>query len=363
MPEYSHPILFECYPGLKDKIPFVPLGRFPTPVRKLTNLGDGNLWIKQDDLDSDTYSGNKVRKLEFILADVIRQKKKRIITLGGCGTNHGLATGIYAASLGLECRLLTFRQPVTAFVKKNMRLFGRHVTEVAYSRSVWGAVMAYYITERLRNPRAYFLYAGGSNAVGTIGFVNAAFELKRQIDAGEMPEPAYIFCPLGSNGTAAGLALGCVLAGLTSKVMAVNVTFTHLGPFASATERTVLSLMKKTYRYLKRRCPALPPVNHWEAPRIIGNYVGDGYGCPTEDCRKAMILAAERERVILDPTYTAKTFSAFLDYAAMPAFAQKPLLYWHTYNAVDLSRECAAIADGDVPACLQNLMKEEEVPL
>ncbi len=212
MNDLNHPILFQIYPELKEQTPFIRLGKFPTPVQRLKHIGEGNLWIKRDDLDSDLYSGNKVRKLEFILADVLQKKKKHIITMGGVGTNHGLALGMHSKALGLQCKLLTFRQPITAFVKKNMLLFSRYISEIEYKESVWGTVLSYYLTERIKNPGAYFLYAGGSSPIGTVGFINVAFELRQQIIAGEMPEPEVIFCPLGSNGTMAGLSLGCLLA-------------------------------------------------------------------------------------------------------------------------------------------------------
>ena len=128
MNNQNHPFLFLVFPELEEHIRFLRIGYFPTPVQQLKNLGFENLWIKRDDLNSDIYSGNKVRKLEFLFADVLRKRKKRIITMGGIGTNHGLATGIHGSSLGLECKLIVFRQPVTSYVKKNMLLFSKYIS-------------------------------------------------------------------------------------------------------------------------------------------------------------------------------------------------------------------------------------------
>src|SRR5210317_2108674 len=95
IPEKSDiPFLFRNYPELKQKIAWLPLGTLPTPVHQLHRLGYENLWIKRDDLSSPVYGGNKVRKLEFILAAAAQKKVRHLITVGGIGTNHGLATAI-----------------------------------------------------------------------------------------------------------------------------------------------------------------------------------------------------------------------------------------------------------------------------
>ena len=102
--------LFEMYPNLKKNIPFISLGKFPTPVEKMNNLGKelglDNLFVKRDDLSSDLYGGNKVRKLEFLLADAINTKAKSVLTFGCAGSNHALATSIYAKKLGLKAQCL-----------------------------------------------------------------------------------------------------------------------------------------------------------------------------------------------------------------------------------------------------------------
>ncbi len=251
------PALLRAYPELGANLPWMPLGTFPTPVQRLDHVGPANLWVKRDDLSSPVYGGNKVRKLEFILAQVKQQRKTHVVTLGGIGTNHGLATTIYGRQMGLLCTLVLFPQPVTSLVKQNLRLFNYYGANLIYRPSLIRAVLTYYLSQRLRHPGAYFLYAGGSNAVGTLGFVNAAFELKEQIDAGAAPKPSVIFCPVGSNGTLAGLTLGARLAGLASTVIGVRVSFSHCGPFPSCTPATVRALMSRTRRLLQKWLPDL----------------------------------------------------------------------------------------------------------
>ena len=206
--------LFRYHPELKEKLPWISLGTFPTPVHPLRQLSCENLWIKRDDQSSPVYGGNKVRKLEFILADARKRNTRHMVTFGGIGTNHGLATAIFCDRLGINCTLLLFRQPVSGHVKQNLLLFERYHAVTIYKKTRWRTVLSYYLLHRIRHPDACYVFAGGSNAAGTIGYVNAAFELKEQIGKGEIPAPAVVFCPVGSGGTVAGLSLGFALAGL-----------------------------------------------------------------------------------------------------------------------------------------------------
>ena len=120
---YAHPALFTAYPSLKEKLAWVKLGEFPTPVHPLKNVGCDNLWIKRDDQTSSLYGGNKIRKLEFLLGDAVQKNCRHVITMGAIGTNHGLATAIYCDRMGLDCSLVLFDQPVTKNVKQNLLLF------------------------------------------------------------------------------------------------------------------------------------------------------------------------------------------------------------------------------------------------
>lgn len=355
MNDFTHPVLFQKYPGLEKGIAWTGLGEFPTPVEPLKNTGKGNLWIKRDDLSSQLYGGNKVRKLEFILAHALEKGKRTVVTLGGTGTNHGLATAIFARELGLKSRLILFRQPVTSMVKKNLLLFHRYGAELIYRRTLFRAALSFMFFERIRSCGSYFIFAGGSTPPGTLGFVNAAFELKQQIMDGELPEPEIIYCPLGSGGTLAGLTLGAALAGLGSKVVGVRVTASHLGLIQTCTVKTVSGLMQRTLSLMKRYCPELA-LEKVPAPLIIGDYLGDGYGCPTRECLYAMKTMMDMEGIELEPTYTAKTFACVMERCQA---SEGPVLYWHTYNSNDLSAEAASVDPGELPGELQVFLKEE----
>jgi len=234
-------------------------------------------------------------------------------------------------------------------------LFQRYGAELLHLRGVIRTGADLVILQRLLHPRAYILEAGGSTPLGTVGVVNAVFELKEQIDAGLMPVPAYIFCPLGSNGTMAGLSLGVLLAGLPTRVMGVRVSMERIGPIGIANRAAVERLMKRTYRLLKTACPALPAISI-PPQEVVEGYLGDGYGCATEECIKAMALMKDREGIALDPTYTAKTFAAVCDFIRRGKHDNETVLYWHTYNSADLSARAAEADPRMLPASLANLI-------
>jgi D-cysteine desulfhydrase len=223
-------------------------------------------------------------------------------------------------------------------------------------------VIGYYLLERLKHPGAYFLYAGGSNPICTIGFVNAAFELKEQIDRGEIPQPSIIMCPLSSAGTLSGLSLGVQLAGLNTEVIGVRVSASHLGPFHACTPKTVKILIQKTYNVLKTKCTGIPDTTI-SIPRILNEYFGDGYGFPTEAGKKAYQMVKDNTDIRLDPTYTAKTFAAVLDYCHAQQKKSGPVLYWHTYNSVDLSKQAASVDYRELPKPLQKFIEQEPITL
>ena len=349
-------VLFNQYPELEENIPRIALGTLPTPVQQLEKLGFDNLWIKRDDLSSSEYGGNKIRKLEFILGQAKKRKTAHIITLGGIGTNHGLAASIFCQKRGIKCTLLLFWQPILGGVKQNLLLMNKFGANIIYKKTLWKTAMAYYLLERIRHPRAYFVHAGGSTPAANIGYVNAALELKDQIRHGEMPEPEVIICPLGSGGTLAGLSLGLQLAGLRTRLKGVRVIESYLGPFQTCTQETVKRMMKKTYVFLKQRSHRLPDIDI-RAPEILHDYFGDGYGAPTKASRNVSRLLKEKEGIALDPAYTSKTFAAVSDYCQNQGKEAGPVLYWHTYNSVDLSDQANSADCRNLPKPLQKLIE------
>lgn len=355
----SRPWLFEEFPELEGKIPWTPLGDFPTPVQRLDRLssveGIYDVWIKRDDRSSNLYGGNKVRKLEFTLADAVAKGKKYVLTYGGIGSNHALATTIHSRRLGLKSILILFPQPVTRHVRENLLLDAHFGAELILAKNNLEATLK-TLWQFLTKRSIYVLPLGGSTALGALGFVDAVLELRRQVDTGEVPEPRKIFLALGTGGTMAGLLVGVKLAGLDSQVVGVRVTSKKIG-----NEEKVANLANRVVQLLKRHSEAIPDLKFSPSDaRVMHDFYGPGYGVPTPECVKAAETLRSTEGIRLDLTYTAKAFAALLSEARRGV--EGPLLFWNTYNSVDLSalaerqdpktlpKEFQAFFQGEVPS-------------
>lgn len=345
----SHPI-FQFWPGLTQTLPVVPFADLPTPVELFAKADSEfsaleNLWIKRDDLTNAEYGGNKVRKLEFIVADAQKKNKHTIVTMGATGTNHGVATAVFSRANKLSSRIFLFEQPVTDTVITNLKTMIKYGARLKYRGSILKTALSYYASHLL-SPGSYHLPAGGSNVMGCIGFVNAALELKQQVERGELPEPDMIVCPVGSSGTLAGLTLGCQLAGMKTEVLGIRVAPSHLGPIAICTAATSQSLMEKTYRHLRAADSTVPALT-LKKIQLSDDYYGDGYGVASDEgdvARQAFKTAG----IALESTYTAKAAAAALELCRK--HPHKTVLYWHTFNS--------AQQDDSPMACYQQQLPE-----
>ena len=332
------PLIFEAYPGLKGKIPWIPLGNFPTPVQKLDHLGKkigaASFYIKRDDLSSKIYGGNKIRKLEFLLADAKRRGADKLITGGGVGSNFSLATTIHGQRLGMRTTIVLMDHPVSEATKKNMLLDYYHRAKMLKtSPRLWRYLVRYQFLiniNPLKGKLPYFIPIGGSNELGSVGFIDAAFELKKQIADGVLPEPDYIFITSGSLGSFCGLWLGCRLADLKTKVIGVNVS--------SANTTGAALKVNDICRYLHKIDPGFPQLKVSNSElTILEDYRGEGYAYFTKEGMKSILLMHSSEKIKLDGTYTGKTLAGALDYIKKNHLEDKNLLFWNTYNSVDLS--------------------------
>ncbi|MDP2675618.1 MAG: pyridoxal-phosphate dependent enzyme [Dehalococcoidia bacterium] len=331
--------MFRRYPQLRSSLPIVPFGTPPSPVRRLVSLerhvGQGEIWLKNDGLFGTIYGGNKTRKLEFILADALQRRVSTVITFGGLGSHHCLATALYARQVGLRSSVVLADQPMTEDVRENLRRLEESGARLHHAGSPARAV---FLTPwlalrcaRWRRPRLpYVIRPGGSTALGSVGYVNAALELAEQVRLGDLPAPRCIFVPLGSNGTAAGLLLGLRLAGLDTRLVAVRVS-----DYPTVGARGVARLANGTARLLRSR-GADVPAPHFRSRNltVIDGFVGGGYGHPTPEAEAASVLLEESEGLRLDLTYTAKTVAALLALIRQHAISEGPILYWHTLNAL-----------------------------
>ncbi len=339
--------LVRRFPGVAA-LPRHPLTALPTPVRPLDRLasrcGLPALWVKRDDLSGPLYGGNKPRKLEWLLGTALARGRRGVITFGGIGTHHGLATAICARDAGLSTVLVMLPQPVTEHVRHCLLLDQAAGAELRLAGSVAGIValaLRCCTAAALRGRPLAIIPPGGTSPVGAIGYVNAAFELAEQIRAGQLPEPDAIFVPLGSGGTVVGLALGCRLAGLRSRIVAVLVT-----DILPPSPRRLAGIARAALRRLRRVAPEIPPCPApTEAVTIVREYLGRGYGAATDAGLDAQRLLAESEGIVLETTYTAKCMAALLDAARQPTYRGQTLLFWNTFSSVDLAEVLGPLPD------------------
>jgi D-cysteine desulfhydrase family pyridoxal phosphate-dependent enzyme len=342
------------------------LGMLPTPVhawRPPVFDGLGLAWcaIKRDDMSGGPdLGGNKVRKLEFLLADAKRQGADTIVTIGGIQSNHARATAVAARLCGFSSSLIlrvSDRDVSSEIGMGGNLLFGRlagaevrTVTKREYAAHGSAALLLRH-AERLaaEGRRPYVIPVGGSNALGTWGYLTAVAELVAQL--GETPPPANIVVACGSGGTVAGIALGVRLAGLRgTHVHAVGVCDTP----------------EAFYEHIRQIADELGLAlreGELEETLTIHQGKGVGYALSTRDELRTLSEAACATGVTLDSVYSGKALHHFAQFAHANAerFRGSSLLFWHTGGALGMAtaESDAAFAHLMPPGQVQRLLDDE----
>jgi len=341
--------LLRRYPTLRSLTPWLELASLPTLVDRLA-IDGRELWIKRDDLTSAEYGGNKLRKLEFILAEAQRRHAKRIITVGASGSHHALATTLFAKKLGMEATLVLFPQPLTPHVREVLLAAATLGAEVRFTgrlATVPTALAAARIAHW--NERAFVVPPGGSDPTGCLGYVNAGLELAEQIESGLLPEPEIIVAAAGTLGTAAGLAIGISLAGLRSHIRATRITSRVI-----TNDRVLRKLIADTASLLQNR--GVPADAHDAIARVHLSHdqIGAGYGVRTE-AGAAAAASFEKIGIETDSTYSEK---AAADLLTIPP--GRTVLFWHTLSAV--TPPCDADAITLLPPQFQRYLESPVEP-
>jgi D-cysteine desulfhydrase len=317
-----------------ESIPHYSLGNFPTPVQRLSNLertlGFESLWIKRDDLSGPLGGGNKVRKLEYMFAAAHPDggERKRLFTIGPTGSNHVRATAVYGKASGFQVECLLFKQPPTEYSETNYRMIYEHAAQV-YEVKRMETMFIRYAYEQMKTAlgfgaKRYFIPAGGSSPLGSLGYVKAVLELKSQIAEGILPEPRFIFVPVGTCGTMAGLEVGVRLAGLRSHVVGIRVA-----DLVVANTWTISRMVQRILRLIG--AVDADNINPSDVELWHGDF-GEGYAIPTEAGTRAVAMMAEHEGITLENTYTGKALSGLIHYVTARHHKGKPVLFWHTYG-------------------------------
>jgi D-cysteine desulfhydrase len=277
----------------------------PTRIERLSRLSalhpGVEFFVKRDDLTECALSGNKIRKLNALLADALARGAPRTITCGGAQSNHARATAGASARLGLACTLYLRTRDVAPPPRANLlldRLFGaevRFVTPDEY-RSI-DARMA----EDARRDGAYVIPEGGSNALGALGLAEAAREIAEHERSTGISFEAVVHA-VGSGGTSAGLLLGKALYGMEAEVVGINVC---------DDEAFFVRKISRILEEAKDRFDidaGLPP----EGIRILDGHVGRGYALSRPEELETIRLLARTEGIVLDPVYTGKAMHGLL---------------------------------------------------
>ena len=296
--------------------PQINLASLPTPMQPLRRLSEKlgiELYIKRDDLTGAALSGNKIRKLEFVLADALSQNADTVITCGGAHSNHCRATAIAAAMLGLKCRLL-LRTPDPSNPpppEGNILLDRMAGAEIVWitpdeykKRDELMALEAAALEETGRKP--YTIPEGASTALGALGYVRATEELVNDITntMGGAHQPCTIVSAAGSGGTSAGLILGAKVFDVNARIVGVNV----------CDDRDYF------IREIGTLCENAIADYHLDIDfdrgrdiEIIDGYVGRGYTLSQPEELKLIIEVAQTEGIFLDPIYTGKAFYGMVE--------------------------------------------------
>ena len=298
--------------------PKIPLGIFPTPIHRLPNISKilgTNVWIKRDDMTGVGLGGNKVRKLEYLLAEAKEQGYELVMTTGQAQSNHAMLTAACALRLGME--------PVLVLKKRG--ICSRRGNQIL--NYLMGAEVRFVDTDSYddiyaemdriaaeKGKPVYKIPCGGSNPLGALGYVDC---MKEIADYGQAFD--HVVCACGSGGTAAGVFLGGALYMPKTHITAAMV---DSDPF----DKIVPELMEGTRELLGLNMP-LPSVD-------LVDMCGPGYSIPSEEGNEAIELMARNEGIILDTCYTGKTFAALVKMAREGKFRPEDnVLFIHTGGA------------------------------
>ena len=316
---------------LTDHLPRIRLGHLPTALEELPRLtqalGGPRLFIKRDDQTGLASGGNKTRKLEFTVAEALRQRADTLITVGGVQSNHCRQTAAAAARCGLQC-IVVLRGHAPIAWNGNLLLDHLLGAQVVFSGDRTREEVAEEVarTEEVAGRRPHVIPVGASNAVGAVGFVAAMEELDSQLKEVKLSADRVVFAS-SSFGTQAGLCVGAKAIGFTGQLAAIAIDSpreelqTHVTEIAAATIRRLGLQMSFT------------------AKEVVAydGYLGAGYAIMGEPEQEAISLMARCEGILLDPVYTGRAMAGLIDLIRKGEFGRdETIVFWHTGGSAAL---------------------------
>jgi D-cysteine desulfhydrase family pyridoxal phosphate-dependent enzyme len=299
------------------------------------------LLIKRDDLTGLALGGNKARKLEYLLADAKLQGADTLLTCGAAQSNHALQTAAIAGRYGFKvCCVLDGPEPAESH--GNMQLQRILKTRIRWCEMEENERRRETARRRVLHEEAeavrasggvpYVIPTGGSTPVGSLGYLQAAQELRDQLREQCLADPAAIYVASGSGGTQAGLEVGLRRSHLTSHLVGADVDYiapdaTGIRPF----HRAVCNLTRQTAVLCGEE-----PIDDNDID-LCSDYAGPAYGAPTPEGAEAAHLLATCQGIFLDPVYTAKAFAAMIGHIRAGRYASnQTILFWHTGGAAGI---------------------------
>ncbi len=320
---------------LRD-FPRVSLAHLPTPLEHLPrlseHLGGPDIYVKRDDCTGLASGGNKTRKLEYSMAEALQQGADTIITVGAMQSNHVRQTAAAACKLGLKCEVLLEHRvadPSEPYATSGNvlldKIFGANLREYPGGADFDQAMAEVADEVTADGGTPYIIPGGASNRVGALGYVNCAIELLGQIKEQEL-DIAHIVTATGSAGTQGGLIVGL-------KAMESDIPLLGIGVNVAQEEQEqkVYDLACETAEYIgKPGCVARGDV--------IANcdYVGDGYGVPTDSMNEAVLMLARYEGLLFDPVYSGKGLAGMIDLIRTGSLSSGNIVFLHTGGSAAL---------------------------
>ncbi len=324
------------------------LAHLPTPLERLdrltAELGGPEIWIKRDDCTGMSTGGNKTRKLEFLMAEAMLQGADMVMTQGATQSNHARQTAAFAAKLGMGCHILLEDRTGSnnANYNNNGNVLLDHLHGATTEKFAGGLDMNAEMekaADRIRatGEKVYTIPGGGSNATGALGYVNCAFEMLSQFNERGL-KIDHIVHATGSAGTQAGLITGLKATNAQIPLLGIGVRAPK-----KKQEENVFNLACATAD--KLGCNGVV-----QREDVVANtdYVGEGYGIPTESGLEAIKMFAELEAILLDPVYSAKGAAGFIDLIRKGHFKKdEKVVFLHTGGSVALFGYDAAFDNAD----------------
>jgi L-cysteate sulfo-lyase len=322
--------------NLQD-FPRVRLGHWPTPLEPMNGLarrlGTSRLYIKRDDCTGLATGGSKTRKLEFLVGEAVRQGADTLLTQGAVQSNHVRQTAAAAAFAGMACEAILEERvkdaPPDYHTSGNVlldRILGVRLHRVPGGTAMDAALESLAQQLREGGRRPYVIPGGGSNALGSLGYVDCVLELQRQCDAMGLRKPHLVHAT-GSAGTQAGLVAGVHALGLGWPVTGIGVRAPR-----EQQEARVHDLATRVLTLLGVSS-ALP------RERVVADdrFIGGGYGIPTEGMVEAVTMLARTEGILADPVYTGKGLAGLLAMVRAGRFQpDEDVIFVHTGGAAGL---------------------------